>query len=364
MKPLLTLLACLLPLAASAQKPPAPSAPASVPGSPVADPAPAKAPRPYYKVARKAAWEGDAIGRVALVVPDEISVDGAFGLCMVPPAADWVLDSKDPTLEEKYLRLLAVASALDAQLGGRSINGGQWIGSTCLEVTRYAPTSYPATLSASYDKWCPYDGGWAKPGVSARFAYTRDGNRISGRGPWWTVVDSVKALLESEHEATVLKALDAAKEYALPASSPFAPTVAKLVLDSKRSAAVRKKAMSTLAGLDQSLLTAKTLAAIWQDSKNSAELRIAAMNAFGFVVQYHDSSDHLSKSGDKPYAPQFLPELKTLIQTNMAEKDDFDNQQKKEPQATNTPLGSAAYCVGSVFPKTLRDQVMGRAPGK
>jgi hypothetical protein len=364
MKPLVSLLACLLPFSASAQQPPsAAQAPKSVDGKAVADPAAPKAPRPYYKMARKAAWEGDAIGRISLIVPDEISVDGAYGLCMVPPSADWVLDSKDPTLEEKYLRLLAVASALDQNLGGRG-NGGSWTGSGCLEITRYEPESYPATLTASFDKWCPYDGGWAKPGVTARFAYTRDGNRISGRGVWGAVVDSVKALLESDHEATVLKALDTAKYYALPGSSPFSPSVAKLVIDSKRSAAVRKKAMSTLAGLDQSLLTAKTLVSIWQDTKNSVDVRIAALNAFGFVVQYHDSQTHLSKSGDKPHAPQFKAELKELIATNVSERDDFEAQAKKEANATNTPLGSAAYCVGSVFPKPLRDEVMGRTPGK
>jgi hypothetical protein len=344
MKPLFTLLACLLPLTASAQD--------------------KDAPKPFYLLPQRAGFAPEAVTRASLTLPTDTATD-VFGLCMVPPAADWALDAKDPALEEKYLHLAIFAAHLDKTRASR----GQalWNLPYCADITRPQRAGQWPTLQSLYDENCKFPTP-AKSGVGSRYAYTSSADKSGvahrdGPGIVKVITESLKELLQSDHEATVLLALQAAQEYG-PAEnaagsstpSPFAPAAANLVRDPKTPLKTRLAAFKALAALDQSALTAKTFAAIWQDEKNSEDLRIAALKAFAFVVEYHDDALH-AKDGEPKHAKTFKPELKRLMGIAAAEFQDFQDQAKKPANATNTKLGAAAYCAGESFPKSARDEI-------
>jgi hypothetical protein len=294
---------------------------------------PVEAPKPYYRASKRymPAPERAVIERTAFNVDHDLGVANDYQLCMVQPGADWMLEARSEALELAFLDLLDKVSLRDERLSGRK--EGYWSAPGCAGISRAGAEARYDTLISHSAQLCP----WSEPalaGVKTPYAHRKKVSRF-----WFAVADGIKTLLASPRKKVALAALTQARHYhyAVGAASahPFAPAVSKLLLDPAADLDVRVKAAATLAALDQTLLTAKSLSSLWKDQRLDRKLRVSALRGYAFVLGYHDAAEHLPLALE----PKHVESLKA-------------DKAALRALADEGALKDAASCALSVFPKT------------
>jgi hypothetical protein len=296
---------------------------------------PAAAEYYHYQLMGKARWEGEIVTRTDITLNDDLP--SKYEFCMVPPGADWALESKDPAVEDKYLTLLERVVTSDGIMGGDGDgSGGGWIGA-CGEVKRYHQIADFQRMDNVFIANCRNDMRVDKP-----HKYASKNRMITPAG--FVAVDSLKALLQSDHPKTVIRALAIIRELKR-SDKIFGPLIGKLVLDEKQPEEVRIKAAEALATLVPDQLSGKTIASLWTGDTMSEKARIAAMNDFAFLLHYGDAHGGGVSQALEPY-------LKPLLGINNAHRD--ENTLKADK------IGEAAYCAAMAYPEPMRKKALGR----
>lgn len=290
---------------------------------------PASGPFIRYKLAGKAAWEGEIVGRRGITLND--TLPSRYELCMVPPGGDWALESKDPKIEEQYLQLLWRVVTSDGLLA--SDNDGTWSG-TCGDVKRYGQIGDYKRMDDLWWRLCKSEMRVPEP-----HKYACIDKKVVPTG--FVLVTSLKELLQSDHPETVAKALSVAREVKN-AGALFGPIIAQRVIDQKLPEPVRAKAAEALATLAPTALSGKTITSLWMDESLKPETRVAAMNAFAFVLRYGDAHGQNTSVALKSY----LSHLKGLNQEHL-----------NDATGKADAIGEAAYCAGVSYLKSVQDDV-------
>lgn len=287
----------------------------------------------HYQLMGKARWETEIVSRRDITLNDDLP--SKYEFCMVPPGADWALETKNQEIEDKYLILLERVVTSDGIMGGDGDGaGGSWIGA-CGAVKRYHQIADFQRMDTVFMTNCRNDMR-----VEQAHKYASKNRMITPAG--FVVVDSLKALLKSDHPKTVIRALAIVREIKR-ADKIFGPIIGNLVLDTKQPEEVRRKAAEALATLVPTELTGKTLATLWSDDKMSETARVEAMNDFGFLVHYGDAHGGGTSAALKPY-------LRQLLGINNAHRD--ENTLKADK------IGEAAYCAAMTYPEQMRKDAL------
>jgi hypothetical protein len=281
----------------------------------------------YYRIANRARWEGEIIARTGITLNDDLP--SGYQLCMVAPGADWALESKDPKVEADYLRLVDLVLVSDGLMNND--RDGGWVG-TCGDVKREAPTGDVQRLENEWFKYCKMDVK-----VAQAHKYACVNKKVVPTG--FVIVDSLKALLQSDHPATIKAALMDARGVK-GNDRFFGPIIGKLVLNKSLPEDVRAQAAVTLAVIQANDLNGKAIASLWLDDKLKDETRVTAMNAFAFLVHYGDEHGAATSPALKDY-------LKELVGLNQAHYDDTTGKADA--------IGSAALCAAHSYPKAMQD---------
>lgn len=294
---------------------------------------PADAEYYHYQLMGKARWEGEIVTRTDITLNDDLP--SRYEFCMVPPGADWALETKDPAIEGKYLTLLERVVTSDGIMGGDGDGaGGSWIGA-CGDVKRYHQIADFQRMDNVFIANCKNDMRVDKP-----HKYASKNRMITPAG--FVAVDSLKALLQSDHPETAIRALALAREIKR-SDKIYGPIIGRMVLDAKLPEKVRLKAAEALATLVPTDLTGKTVATLWTDDKMSEAARIQAMNDFAFLLHYGDAHGGATSAALKPY-------LRQLLGINNAHRD--ENTLKADK------IGEAAYCAAMAYPEPMRKDAL------
>jgi len=290
-------------------------------------------------------------------------------LCLIPPAADWVMDGASREVQEKYLRLLHRVAWSMNNVSGRGNAGNRTIG-TC-GVNAYAVT-------AGLGEFSNYFVGSIDPAIKSRTGFsgclhTKDFVKGEPKyasygktmvAPGGAVADTLNALLKSKHPDTVLEALGNIRT--LSPFEKYRDAVEALVRDKSVAAVItvrpdgaaeklplRVYAMHTLATMERTERTAKILALIWHDEKETAEVREGAIRAFSFVAEWPGTAIATMTGPEKRQAMHkaLYPFLVPLMVVGGVEA---DKKEEAGPKAKLSPLGSAASCALELFPLELR----------
>lgn len=288
----------------------------------------------FYLTSGKSVWEGDLVARSDFQLPDMLPDATLF--CMAAAGgADWAVESKDPAVEEKYLKLVDLTLINDG-LVAHDPNGA-YVGA-CGSVRRPGPGADYKRMEANFFKYCTHT------------IVVKEGHQYACAGKKWNttpyvIVDSLRALMQSDHPETAKHALLAARDIK-GGDKFFGPTVTAIVRDAGKPEDVRAAAATTLAVIAPSQASGDTIAPLWADESLKESTRLAALDAFAFDVQYiYDTQDHqydLTSEPLKSYLPQ-------LVALNKAHRDDQD-----KPDA----IGQEAYCAGRRYPKPMLDAIL------
>lgn len=346
MNPLPLLLSLLLAAPLAAQEPPPLSPKQDKPG--------------WYRTSREFR-EADVIRRQSF--PHDYSLDGKakFLYCMIPPGADWALDSADEGVEGQYLRLVAAATHLDAislhdkdegtpnddrKLSAdpeqRFIERGTGVVGFCGGLRSPTPRVDLARVDSAWMSVC--QNPVQAPQIG-RYACTapRGGTVFP---PRLVVIQSLKALARSPRPKTAVFALGLMEEIKN-REAYFAKTVSEVLLDPKTPLAARERAAEILASVHTRDLSGHTLATVWGDKANPESLRRAALRGYSLVMSFGDPRTNgtgpAPKDAIRDRLQRYLQPLAGVIQAET-----FEDKNGKDRK---TPLGEEALCVAQQYSK-------------
>ncbi len=315
----------------------------------------------FYRGVRESRESG-VIRRTSFPVDYTLDGKAKYLYCMIPPAADWALDSQEEHVEEQYLRLVAAALHLDqislhdkdegtAQDDGRlSDNPAERFAEPSTGVIGFCgtlrsptPRADPARIDAAWRGNCRYSVEAPQIGRYACTEFT--GGKVFQ--PMLVVVQTLKALAKSPHIKTAKRALDLMEEIK-GRDKFFAKTVSEVLLDPKTPLEARERAAEVLASVHTHDLSGITLATIWGNPSNPESLRRAALRGYSLVMSFGDprtaGSDPGAKGQIRDRLSRYLPSLAAVIQAET--KDGKDGKGGKD---TLTPLGEDAKCVAQQY---------------
>lgn len=309
-------------------------------------PAPAQDDAPLTPKQAKVGWyrtvrefsESGVIARRSFPYQIPADAKGLFAYCAIPPAADWVLDSREEHVEEQYLRLLRSALNLHVRLApDRAVATG--VVGFCGKLRSPTPQVDLDRLDSDWRAACRILRPALQPG---RYTCT-EGTGAGGTPfpPKMAVVETLKALARSPHPKTAVKALDLMEEIK-GRDKFFAKEVSGILRDAKTPPAVRERAAEVLASVHTDDLSGHTLAAIWGDESNPEGLRRAALRGYSLVMGFGDTRGKAGGKGpvrDRLHA--YLPSLAAVIQAETREKESGADEL--------TPLGEEARCVAKLY---------------
>ncbi len=299
----------------------------------------------WYRVVREF-QEAGVVGRTSFPFEPPTDAKGVFLYCAIPPAADWVLDSGEESVEAQYLELVDSALNLDRRSAPeRPVDTG--VIGFCGKLHSPTPQSDLDRLDASWRAVCKY---YQPASHAGRYTCT-EGSGAGGTPfpPKEAVVQTLNALARSPHAKTATKALGLMEELKS-RDKLFAKTVKEVLLDPKTPLAARERAAEVLASIHTHDLSAHTLAAVWGDKSNPESLRRAALRGYSLVMSFGDprtnGSAPPSKNAVRDRLHQYLHPLAGVIQAET--KDGKDGKGGKD---TLTPLGEEALCVAEQYSK-------------
>jgi hypothetical protein len=299
----------------------------------------------WYRTVREF-HEAGVVARRSFPFETPTDAKGNFMYCALPPAADWVLDSREETIEEQYLKLLQSAINLHVrQTPNREIGTG--VIGFCGKIESPTPQVDLDRLDADWRKICQQLKPALQPG---RYTCT-EGSGAGGTPfpPKTAVIETLKALARSPHAKTATTALGLMDEIK-GREKFFARTVREVLRDPKTPLAARERAAEILASVHTHDLSGHTLAAIWGDKSNPESLRRAALRGYSLIMSFGTSrmagSDPQAKGAVRDRLHQYLHPLAGVIQAETR-----DGKDGKGGKDTLTPLGEDALCVAEQYSK-------------
>ncbi len=297
----------------------------------------------WYRTVREF-HEAGVVDRKSFPFETPTDAKGNFMYCALLPAADWVLDSREESVEEQYLKLLQSAINLHVrQTPDREIGTG--VIGFCGRIESPTPQVDLDRLNADWRAICRN----LKPASqTGRYSCT-DNSRDTPPQPRTAVIETLKILARSPHAKTATAALDLMDEIK-GRDKFFAKTVSEILRDPKTPLAARERAAEILASVHTHDLSGHTLAAIWGDKANPESLRRAALRGYSLVMSFGTSrsagSDPKAKGEVRDRLHQYLHPLAGVIQAETR-----DGKDGKGGKDTLTPLGEDALCVAEQYSK-------------
>lgn len=295
----------------------------------------------WYRTVREFP-EAGVVARTSFPFEPPTSAKGVFLYCAIPPAADWALDSREESVEERYLAMLNSAINLHVRLAPDREVGTGVIG-FCGKIESPTPQVDLDRLDADWREACRY----LKPASRAgRYACT-EGSGAGGAPfpPKQAVIETLKALAGSPHAKTAAKAMDLMDEIK-GRDKLFAKTVSEVLRDPKAPLAARERAAEILASVHTHDLSGHTLAAIWGDKANPESLRRAALRGYSLVMSFGTPRSPGAKGEVRDRLHRYLHPLAGVIQAETR-----DGKDGKGGKDTLTPLGEDALCVAEQYSK-------------
>lgn len=319
------------------------------------DLAPKPSAKGWYRTVREFR-EAGVVRRKNFPVDYTLEAKSKYLYCMIPPGADWALESQEEHVEEQYLRLLAAATHLDALAlhdkdqgtskddGKLSADPAQRFVEPSSGVIGFCGTLRSPTPRVDLDR---VDAAWRaecqtpveapQPG---RFACTAfSGGTVFP--PKLVAVTTLKALAASPHVKTANRALGLMEEIK-GRDRFFAKTVSEILLDKNTPPAVRERAAEVLASVHTHDLSGITLATIWGDEKNTASLRRAALRGYSLIMSFADQRGGKgSAEAVRDRLRKYLPALAAVVKA--------ETKEEKNGADKLTPLGEDAKCVAQQY---------------
>lgn len=239
-------------------------------------------PAGFYRVSGRHIDESDIVGRRSMTTTDTLDAEARYLYCAVPPAADWVLDVSDESIEQKYHLLVARLFHIDASAHGE--RGGSVIG-LCGSLRSPTPT---VDLQRMQEPWFANCKNSVQARQAGRYTCTQhSGGRVVP--PGLPIIQTLKALAKSSRPKTAVTAMNLMEEVK-GRDKLFAPTVSAILRDEKTPLAVRERAAEVLASvLTNDDLAAHTLASVWGSDTNPESLRRAALRGYALMLGFSDS---------------------------------------------------------------------------
>jgi len=299
----------------------------------------------WYRTVREFK-EAGVVARKSFPFEPPTDAKGIFLYCALLPAADWTLDSREESIEQQYLKLVASALNLHVRQNPDRVMGTGVIG-FCGKVNSPTPQVDLDRLDADWRSTCQH----LKP-ASRMGRYTcTDGSGAGGTPfpPRMAVIETLKALARSPHAKTATAAL-ALMEEIKGRDKLFAKTISEVLRDPKTPLAARERAAEALASVHTHDLSGHTLAAIWGDKTNPESLRRAALRGYSLIMSFGDprtaGSDPKARGLVRDRLQRYLHPLAGVIQAET-----MDGKDGKGGKDTLTPLGEDALCVAEQYSK-------------
>ena len=297
----------------------------------------------WYRTVREFKEMG-VVERKSFPFEPPTSAKGVFLYCAIPPAGDWVLDSKQEHIEEQYLDMLGAALRLHVrETPNREIGTG--VIGFCGRIESPTPQVDLDRLNADWRATCKQ----LKPASQIGRYTCTDNARDTPPQPRIVIEQTLKALARSPHAKTATAALGLMDDIQ-GRDKLFAKTVSEVLRDPKTPLAVRERAAEILASVYTSDLSGHTLAAIWGDKANPESLRRAALRGYSLIMSFGTSrtagSDPQLKGEVRDRLHQYLHPLAGVIQAETR-----DGKDGKGGKDTLTPLGEDALCVAEQYSK-------------
>lgn len=319
----------------------------------------------FYRVAGRSWAETDAVKRKSISTDITIDGESRWAVCMVPPAADWVLDSQDEQLEKNYLHLVAIIQMMDATAlhdkdegtdkddhrlsdnpEDRFIEANSGVVGFCGSLRSPTGRVDLKRVDAMWWDRCKNPVEAQEIGRYSCTAY--QGGRVYP--PMLPIVQTLKVLAKSPHEKTAILAMSLMEE--IKNRKPlFAKTVSEVLLDQKTPLPARERAAEVLASLHTADLSADTLASLWGTASTPESLRRAALRGFSLVLSFGDQrmTGNLNDQRQCSASGRACERLRKYLRPLMGIVKQETIEDKKTGKDTLTPLGEAASCVASQY---------------
>ncbi len=332
---------------------------------------------PFYWYTHKTPGIVQAINRTSLDRGSDINQIAQ--VCLIPPAADWVVAGAPVDVQVKYLDLLWAAAYADNSMRKLWTHGDSTTG-TC-GVRGYHQYTDPASLHRVFngqDKKLTEHLGFQSCFSSmknAKFPTVLYANTAaSPTNVSKAIIESVNLLLKSRDPKVLGRALESAS--VIRSVDSFRDSIEAVIGDESITGTIELKpehwvhetiplrvyAMRTLATTDRTERTAKVLAKVWTNRKESDVIREGAIRAFSFVYQWPAG---LKYSKD-PVEGAELAKANAALRDDMRKKlypfliglmtiNGLANDEKEDKGLKQiSDLGSAAYCAGDLWPPDAR----------